>query len=189
MNAIIVGIDANPESHVAARQAVRMANAQELPLHLVTVVRHTFTGTVQKGTDEWFLDSFNVAEHMLLALGHELAPRAGYSTAVIKQRPAKALCAEARRVGASLIVLGCAGSTAGSTAGLTRNTVLQKVRRKAPCEVLAFARSRDGAVTASRGVGEADELPGLRAARGHLLSMFRRDVTSTRASSSSAHRR
>ena len=185
MNAIIVGIDANPESYVAARQAVRMANAQELPLHLVTVVRHTFTGTVQKGTDEWFLDSFNVAEHMLLALGHELAPKAGYSTAVIKQRPAKALCAEARRVGASLIVLGCAGSTAG----LTRNTVLQKVRRKAPCEVLAFARSRDGAVTASRGVGEADELPGLRAGHGHLLSMFRRDVTSTRASSSSAHRR
>ncbi len=165
VNPILVLVDGSAETHFAAQQAARMADTQCAPLHLVTVMRKNFTGTVEKGHDEWFLDSHDVAHQMLLALSQELRASAGINTAVLEHRPAKAICEEARRVHASSIVMGCPGSTEGEK---SIRRVVHSVRRHSPCPVLVVEETSTGAVRACSAVSQSTFWPGFHVVNGHF---------------------
>ncbi len=139
MNPILVDIDGSPESHFAALHAVRMANAQERPLHLVSVVRDAFTGPMRRGSEDWFIDTLTIGHDMLFALGQELAPTAGYTCAVLQKRPARAICAEAARVNASVVIIGCPAPEPGKPSVHSVSAAINAVARMAPCEVLAVS--------------------------------------------------
>ena len=135
MNAIVVAVDAHADSLIAAQHGARVANARGVSLHLVTAVRHSFSGTVENGNDEWFLDSFDIAKQMLVDLGQHVAPTAGFSVAVVRGSLRRALCQQAKLIGSSAIVLG----EPSAKRSFLNKTELRLLQRTAPCDVLAVS--------------------------------------------------
>jgi nucleotide-binding universal stress UspA family protein len=132
VNEIIVGVDGSATARMAALAAAEMANSFNRPLHIVmSMTRHT-SQEVQGGGERWHVDSIGVAEDLLKALAGELKTTLPVTHAVVLSDPANALCEEATRLEASIIVVGNkrvqgAARVLGSIAG--------DVAKRAPCNV------------------------------------------------------
>ena len=133
MNEIIVGVDGSETARMAAVAAAEMASNYNLPLHIVmSMTRHTSQEVQGGGSERWYVDSIGVAEDLLKALARELKTTSPVTHAVVLSDPASALCEEAGRLEASVIVVGNkrvqgAARVLGSIAG--------DVAKRAPCNV------------------------------------------------------
>ena len=135
MNEIVVGIDGSKTAHAAAKRAAEMAAKFGRPLHIVMAVPKLVVQQVNEGTtsEKFTFDNAAVAEATLVAAASEFRSKVPTTTAVVMTEPAKALCDEADRLGASCIVVGNkrvqgAARILGSIAG--------DVSKSAPCDVL-----------------------------------------------------
>jgi nucleotide-binding universal stress UspA family protein len=106
MQTIIVGVDHSETARKAAFAAAKIAAACCAPLHVVMAVnRGKSMDITVGGSDQWHLDWLSNAEQFLDALVGEL-PAAPVTRAVSLHDPATALCEEAERLEASMIVVG-----------------------------------------------------------------------------------
>lgn len=130
---IIVGIDFSESSERAAREAVQLARDTGATLHLVTATRKSSSQLVQGGGGEtWHINDVDSARERLRALAGAIAPGMQVECAVVAGDAAKALVAEAERIGADAIVVGNRRIN-----GVSRvlGAVALDVVRHAPCAV------------------------------------------------------
>ena len=133
MEAIIVGVDQSDTARRAAFAAAKLASACGKPLHVVMAVsRRSPVEVTVGGSDRWHLDWISNAEQFLDALIGEL-PACSVTRAVILKDPATALCEEAERLEASIIVV---GNRRVQGAARLLGAVATDVARQAPCDVL-----------------------------------------------------
>ncbi len=98
----------------------------------MSMTRNTSQEVHGGGSERWHVDSIGVAEDLLKSLAGELKATVPVSHAVVLSDPANALCEEAARLDASIIVVGNkrvqgAARVLGSIAG--------DVAKRAPCNV------------------------------------------------------
>lgn len=132
MNDIVVGVDQSPTARQAAMTAAGLAAATGVNLHLVTCVRDRSSSEVQVGSDRFYLDSTSEAETYLGDLARQL-PHDRITTTASTGDPVQALCDEASRVDASMIVV---GNKRVRGIGRVLGSVAASVTRQAPCDVL-----------------------------------------------------
>jgi nucleotide-binding universal stress UspA family protein len=131
MQTIIVGVDQSETARRAAFAAAKIATACCTPLHLVMAVDRS---------DRECVECLASAERYLDGLVGEL-PASPITRAVSFHDPATALCEEAERLEASMIVVGNRRSSHGDERLL--GTVATDVARRAPCDVLIANNTSD----------------------------------------------
>jgi nucleotide-binding universal stress UspA family protein len=132
MSGIVVGVDTTETAHRAAVKAAELAKALGEPLHLVMAMKGGRSRVVQNGTDEFF-DSWISTGNQFL---HELRAELGVddtTTAIGGKDPATSLCDEARRIDASMIVV---GNRRVQGAKRMLGSIATDVTRHAHCDVL-----------------------------------------------------
>jgi nucleotide-binding universal stress UspA family protein len=132
MDEIIVGVDRSDTARRAAVTAAQLAVSLGRPLHLVMAVNRTKPVSGGYGSDSFQTDWLTSAEEFLAALSGEL-PAKQITRSVSLSDPATAMCDEAQRLQASMIVVGNR-----RVQGLARvlGAVATDVARQAPCDVL-----------------------------------------------------
>lgn len=133
MNEIIVGVDSSATAREAAMQAAQMASATNRPLHLVMAQSKTGVRQISGGSESWIADPITMSEQSLVALAGELGCTTVMTHAVVMSDPAKALCDEAVRLGASMIVV---GNKRVQGASRVLGSIANDVAKHAPCNVL-----------------------------------------------------
>jgi len=134
MNEIVVGVDESATAREAARQAVEMANNYQRPVHLVMALTRTSASDVRvSGSETFHFDTISAADNTLKALAGELGARVPVTTAVVRADPATALCDEATRLEASVIVV---GNKRVQGASRILGSIALDVAKSAPCNVL-----------------------------------------------------
>ena len=132
MTTIIVGVDKSQHALAAAQKAFELAKALGAELHIVTAVTTHGSYDLGEGSDRFVVNDVDVAEHDLLAMAAGFRGSVTVSTSAVTSDPVDALCSEASRLQASMIVIGnkrvqgvarVLGSIAGSVA------------KQAPCDV------------------------------------------------------
>lgn len=133
MDEIIVGVDASSTAASAARTASELASRCDRTLHVVMAIPKHTSSEVKSGTDTWHVDSVAEAEQSLASIVSGLGANGPVTKAVVVDDPAKALCAEAERLDAAMIVVGNR-----RVRGIARvlGAVATDVTRNAPCDVL-----------------------------------------------------
>ncbi len=140
MQTIIVGVDQSETARRAAFAAAKIAAACCSPLHVVMAVNRGKPVEVSVGgSDRWHLDWLSSAEQFLDALVGEL-PACPTTRAVSLHDPATALCEEAERLDASMIVV---GNRRVNGAARILGAVATDVARRAPCDVLIANTTSD----------------------------------------------
>jgi nucleotide-binding universal stress UspA family protein len=133
MDTVIVGVDQSQTARRAAFAAARLATAYGKPLHVVMAVNRKKTVEVAVGgSDHWHLDWLSTAEQFLDALIGEL-PASPITRTVSLKDPATALCEEAERLEAGIIVV---GNRRMQGASRLLGAIATEVARHAPCDVL-----------------------------------------------------
>lgn len=130
---IVVGVDESDTARRAAFNAANLATALSAPLHLVMAVSRTRSQTEPSGgADHWNVNWLTTAEQFLDALIGEL-PTQHATRTVSLDDPAIAICAEAARLDARMIIVGNR-----RVQGLSRvlGAVATDVARHAQCDVL-----------------------------------------------------
>ena len=158
MNAIVVGVDQSMTARWAAQRAAEIAEETGRPLHLVMALSETAVRDIRTvGSDHYRLDPFGVADHWLRALAGELASKGPVTTAVVVNDPAAALCEEAVKVDASIIVVGNKGVQRSPRLG---RSIAGDVAKGAPCDVLVV-HTYNGRRPCVAGVGAAAGVLGI----------------------------
>jgi nucleotide-binding universal stress UspA family protein len=140
MQTIIVGVDQSETARRAAFAAAKIAAACCSPLHVVMAVNRGKSVDVSVGgSDRWHLDWLSSAEQFLDSLVGEL-PTSPITHTVSLHDPATALCDEAERLEASMIVV---GNRRVQGAGRLLGAVATDVARRAPCDVLIANTTSD----------------------------------------------
>ena len=131
MQPVVVGVTNVESAEDAAAHAADLARALGAPLHLVSAVSNQ-SGTMGPSWENWTFDGTAGAETHTRAVMERLGHGLETSMAIVEGDPARALCAEAERLDASMIVVGSA-----RTRGLGRilGSVANDVIRQAPCAV------------------------------------------------------
>jgi nucleotide-binding universal stress UspA family protein len=132
MNTIVVGVDRSPQARMAARKAAEIAKAMGAELHIVTAVMKNAVHQLGIGSDHAALSDVDLAEQDLNVIAAEFRSSIAVSTSVARSSPAEALCYEADRLHASMIVVGNKRMQ-----GVTRvlGSVAGAVAKDAPCDV------------------------------------------------------
>ena len=132
MKNIVVGVDPSATAKRAALKAASLAADSGATLHLVTCVKPGAAVKVGVGSDTFTSDPVTEAETFLTNLKHEL-PHDKITSAVMAGDPAKAICDEAQRVAADMIVVGNR-----RVQGVSRvlGSIASDVARHSPCDVL-----------------------------------------------------
>ena len=132
---IVVGVDGSETAECAAREAVALAVATGSKLHFVTAMTKSKSKgvDVHSGGETWHFSSLDHAEQLLADLAQRLSP-AGLerSTAVLDGKPAEAICAEAERLSATMIVV---GNVRMQGAKRVLGAIASDVAHHAPCSV------------------------------------------------------
>ena len=132
MNPFIVGVDGSDTARRAALTAADLATKCDATLHLVTGMKRRGARDVTAGSDSWHLDPLSDAEQLLAGLRSELvAPT--ITSAVVSDDPAKALCEEAKRLDAEMIIV---GNRRVQGASRILGSIATDVLHIAPCNVL-----------------------------------------------------
>ena len=131
MNEIIVGVDRSATSRHAAFNAANFAVSLGKPLHLVMAVSRSKPMSGGSGGDSFQTDWLTDAEQFLDALSGEL-PAKQITRTVSVSDPATAMCEEAQRLQATMIVVGNR-----RVQGISRvlGAVATDVARQATCDV------------------------------------------------------
>ena len=132
MNTIVVGVDRSPHALVAARKAADLAKALGAELHIVTAVMKNGFHDLGIGSDHTVVSDVDFAERDLQGIAAEFRSSLAVSTKAVRSDPAEALCSEATRLHASMIVIGNkrvqgVARVLGSIAGA--------IAKDAPCDV------------------------------------------------------
>lgn len=132
MDEIIVGVDESATAKIAATQAAELALQTGKPLHLVMALKRRQASTFQAGAERVVIDNISLGEDFLRSLKGELPGGMNATHAVMMKDPADALCDEAERLGASMIVVGNR-----RVQGVTRvlGSIPLDVAKQAPCNV------------------------------------------------------
>ncbi len=133
MNEIIVGVDDSSTAREAAKHAAELASALNRPLHLVMALSRGSVQTVKGGSESWIADPITLGEQSLSAIVGELGCTSPVTHAVVMKDPAKALCEEAVRLNASIIVV---GNKRVQGAARVLGSIANDVSKQAPCNVL-----------------------------------------------------
>lgn len=128
---IVVGVDQSETARRAAFRAAGLATALGAPLHLVMAASRGRADGLATETGR-HVDWLTGAEQYLNALKGELKV-AAVSGAVVPEDPATAMCDEADRLGAQMIVVGNK-----RVQGISRvlGAIAMDVARRASCDVL-----------------------------------------------------
>jgi len=132
MNEIIVGVDRSATAHRAAVRAAELAAQTDADLHIVMCIKRSSAGTAGSGQDSWHIDPVSDAENFLRDLGASLHYDR-ITTSVQSGDPASAMCDEAERLDAGMIVVGNR-----RVQGVSRvlGSIAGEVLKHAPCDVL-----------------------------------------------------
>jgi nucleotide-binding universal stress UspA family protein len=132
MNDIVVGIDHSDTAARAAVVAAEMAHAMGTNLHLVTCADRSSAHNLKVGGDQFHTDWVSQAEQFLRDAASRL-PHDQVTQTVLSGNPAEALCDEARRLDARMIVVGNR-----RVQGMSRvlGSVAGDVLKHADCDVL-----------------------------------------------------
>ncbi len=132
MNEIVVGIDGSTTAHRAAVRAAELAMKFDRPLHLVMAVSMTVYADMGAGVAPMLNDAIAAAGATVQAAETEFAYAGVVTSAVVARDAASALCDEAERLGASIIVVGNK-----RVQGISRvlGSIAGGVAKMAPCDV------------------------------------------------------
>ena len=151
MSGIVVGVDDSETACRAIKQAALVAEALGEPLHLVMAAKPGVSRTITNGAEDFVIDWVTEAAQLL----ESITTKAGVSeatTSVGDKDPAKAICAEAERRDASLIVV---GNRRMQGASRVLGAVASDVLKHAPCDVLVAHTNAEPAELVL-GIGEAE---------------------------------
>jgi nucleotide-binding universal stress UspA family protein len=128
---IVVGVDRSETAKRAAIRAAELAAKLGANLHVVTGVDRKHATSVKVGNEEVRSDPLMDADQMLRDVARTL-PHDSISVAAVVGDPASAICDEAARLDAQVIVVGNR-----RVQGVTRvlGSVALDVVRHAPCDV------------------------------------------------------
>lgn len=132
MNDVVVGVDRSDTARRAAVAAAELAAAYGSNLHVVMCVDRGSSINVGVGSDQFRSDWLTEADQFLADLARELG-HDQITHAIGDKDPATALCDEAARIGAKVIVVGNR-----RVQGVSRvlGSIASDVLKKAPCDVL-----------------------------------------------------
>lgn len=130
---IVVGVTDAPTADEATRQAVALARDLNARLHMVSAVSDREVTTVRGTGESWTFTSYQSARDHLDDMTSSFDDGVEVTTAVLDGDPAKALCSEAERLEADLIVV---GSVRTQGIGRVLGSVAGDVLRRTPCAVL-----------------------------------------------------
>jgi nucleotide-binding universal stress UspA family protein len=132
---IVTGIDNSLQAKTAAIKAAHLAALQDETLHIVSSVSANKHFDIGLGSDHIEFDSIQLAKNVVDGLAAELraTEHVGVTTAVLRNDPATALCVEAERLDASMIVV---GNKRVHGVGRVLGSVASTVTKSAPCDVL-----------------------------------------------------
>jgi nucleotide-binding universal stress UspA family protein len=141
MDEIIVGVDRSDTARRAAFTAAALAASLDKPLHLVMAVSRTKPLSGGVGADSFHTDWLSAAEQFLDALSGEL-PTTRITRTISLSDAATAMCDEAERLKATMIVVGNR-----RVQGMARvlGAIATDVARQAPCNVLVAHTTADRA--------------------------------------------
>jgi nucleotide-binding universal stress UspA family protein len=105
MSSIVVGVDQSDTARRAANTAAQIASALGADLHLVMSAERGPSLDMEVGGDSFHSDWLADAGQFLSDLARQL-PHGSVTTSVSEGDPAKAICEEAKRLDARLIVIG-----------------------------------------------------------------------------------
>jgi nucleotide-binding universal stress UspA family protein len=105
MGCIVVGVDRSDTARKAAERAAALADQLGANLHIVMCAERSKGVNMSVGADSWQSDWLSDAQQFLEDLGRQL-PTVAVTTSVGEGDPAKAICDEADRLDAELIVIG-----------------------------------------------------------------------------------
>jgi nucleotide-binding universal stress UspA family protein len=146
MSGIVVGVNHTETAHRAAVKAAQLAKAMNEPLHLVMAMKSGGAQSVQVGTDQFFDSWVTKGNQFLHSLRVELGVE-NTTVAIGGSDAAKSLCEEARRIDASVIVV---GNRRVQGAKRLLGSIATDVTRHAHCDVLV-AHTNDQRATESSG--------------------------------------
>ena len=106
MNIIVVGVDGSPQALAAARGAAELVKGLGAELHIVTAVAKNQRHELGIGSDHTVVSDLDLAEEDLKAIADEFRNSVAVSTSAVRGSPADALCPEADRLHASMVVVG-----------------------------------------------------------------------------------
>ena len=132
MHDVVVGVDESDTARSAAYRAATLAAAYGVNLHLVTCAEVTAPVSVGIGSDRFESDWKTEAEQFLKQLAFDV-PHNEVTWNVGSGDPAHVIVDEAKRIGASTIVVGNV-----RTQGRSRvlGSVASAVTKRSPCDVL-----------------------------------------------------
>ena len=138
MNEIVIGVDESDTARKAASTAATLASETGCTLHIVMCVNRK-AENITVGGDTWHIDSVATAESYLASLELGInSPTVTHSVSF--DDPATALCDEAKRLDARMIVV---GNRRVRGAARVLGSVAIDVVRHAPCDVLVANTSAD----------------------------------------------
>ena len=135
MNEIIVGVDETTTARDAALRAAELAAACDRTLHIVMAVPlHTSVEIYGIGRDIWRAEALDAAEKTVTTLASDLGKVGCRVThTVLEGHPDRVLCDEAKRLEASIVVV---GNRRVQGAKRVLGSIAMSVTRHAPCDVL-----------------------------------------------------
>lgn len=133
MQQIVVGYVETETAERAARQAAMLAVQLGAHLHVVTALERPDVETFAAFGETFVVDDFERAERAVHNFMVGLDEQPSYTVTVVEGKPADAILAEAKRVGAELIVV---GNVRMQGPGRVLGSVGSAVLHHAPCDVL-----------------------------------------------------
>ena len=132
MSGVVVRVDDSETACRAVKRAALMAEVLGEPLHLVMAVKPSISRTITSGTDVFVIDRIAEANQLLQSIKAK-ACGSEATTSVGDKAPAKTICAEAERRGASVIVV---RNRRVQGASRVQGSIASEVLKYAPCNVL-----------------------------------------------------
>ena len=132
MSTIVVGVADTETASAAVHEAADLARALGADLHLVSAVSAHTVRKVKGAGESWSFSDADLARDHMATLKVAVGEGIEVTSTAIDDDPAKALCSEAERLDASMIVV---GSVRTQGIGRVLGSVEGDVLRNAPCAV------------------------------------------------------
>ncbi|MEO6988335.1 MAG: universal stress protein [Aquihabitans sp.] len=129
---VLVGVDGSKTATAAALVAAQLARALEAPLKVVCVYEEDHVEVVEVGSDVFRISSAAEAKRTAVEVAETVASGVVVEAAALLGKPADALVAEAKHVGASVIVV---GNRRMQGASRVLGSIANSVSHHAPCDV------------------------------------------------------
>jgi len=132
MSTVVVGVVDVPTADDAAFQAAELAQRLGASLHLVSATKQRGVTTVGTSSESFTFGNIDLAQQYQAALRIRLGKDIEITNAVLDASPGEALCSEAKRLDAEIIVV---GSVRTQGVGRVLGSIASDVIKQAPCAV------------------------------------------------------